>query len=79
MKLQLNGAPLDSDAPTLAALLEAEGFGGAKVATAVNGSFIPASLRASHTLSLRRQHRSARPHARRLRCAPFTEKPLPMV
>jgi len=51
MKLQLNGAPLDSDAATLAALLEAEGFGGAKVATAVNGSFIPASLRASHTLS----------------------------
>ncbi|BDY15753.1 thiamine biosynthesis protein ThiS [Sulfitobacter pontiacus] len=51
MKLQLNGAPLDSDAPTLAALLEAEGFGGAKVATAVNGSFIPASLRASHPLS----------------------------
>ena len=50
MKLQLNGAPLDSDAPTLAALLEAEGFGGAKVAT-VNGSFIPASLRASHPLS----------------------------
>ena len=51
MKLQLNGAPLDSDAPTLAALLEAEGFGGAKVATAVNGSFIPASPRASHPLS----------------------------
>lgn len=51
MKLQLNGAPLDSDAPTLAALLEADGFGGAKVATAVNGSFIPASLRASHPLS----------------------------
>ena len=51
MKLKLNGAPLDSDAPTLAALLEAEGFGGAKVATAVNGSFIPASLRASHPLS----------------------------
>lgn len=51
MKLQLNGAPLDSDAPTLAALLEAEGFGGAKVATAVNGSFIPASLRASQPLS----------------------------
>ena len=51
MKLQLNGAPLDSDAPTLAALLEAEGFGSAKVATAVNGSFIPASLRASHHLS----------------------------
>ena len=51
MKLQLNGAPLDSDAPTLAALLEAEGFGGAKVATAVNGSFIPASLRASLPLT----------------------------
>ncbi|WP_386173913.1 sulfur carrier protein ThiS [Sulfitobacter sp. R86518] len=51
MKLQLNGAPLDNEAPTLAALLESEGFGGAKVATAVNGSFIPASLRASHHLS----------------------------
>ncbi|HDY96526.1 MAG: sulfur carrier protein ThiS [Sulfitobacter litoralis] len=51
MKLQLNGAPLHSDATTLAALLEAEGFGGAKVATAVNGSFVPATLRATHPLN----------------------------
>ena len=45
MKLQLNGTPVHSDAPTLAALLTAQGYGDAKIATAVNGTFVPASLR----------------------------------
>lgn len=50
MKLQLNGAPIESTATTLADLLEAEGFGGAKVATAVNSTFVPASARAAVSL-----------------------------
>jgi sulfur carrier protein len=50
MKLQLNGAPVDAQVATLADLLEAEGFGGAKVATAVNGTFVPATMRVSHSL-----------------------------
>lgn len=50
MKLQLNGAVITARASTLAELLEAEGFGGAKVATAVNGSFVPASERSGKTL-----------------------------
>ena len=41
MKLQLNGASIDAQVTTLAELLVAEGFGGAKVATAVNGRFVP--------------------------------------
>lgn len=50
MKLQLNGAVITARAGTLAELLEAEGFGDAKVATAVNGSFVPASERPEKTL-----------------------------
>ncbi|MEY8829145.1 sulfur carrier protein ThiS [Sedimentitalea sp. XS_ASV28] len=51
MKVQINGDPVDMQGTTLADLLEAEGFGGAKVATAVNGEFVPASLRAGHALT----------------------------
>jgi sulfur carrier protein len=50
MKLQLNGAPIDAQIVTLADLLEAEGFAGAKIATAVNGMFVPVTARANHTL-----------------------------
>jgi len=51
MKLQLNGDHVSTAVTTLAELLEAEGFGGTKVATAVNGAFVPAALRADHQLS----------------------------
>jgi sulfur carrier protein len=51
MKLQLNGELIDAKASTLADLLEEQGFGGAKVATAVNGSFVPGPARADHTLT----------------------------
>ena len=51
MKLQLNGESLEAEVRTLADLLENQGFGGAKVATAVNGDFVPAGLRADHPLS----------------------------
>lgn len=51
MQLQLNGETRQSEAATLAALLDEAGFGEATVATAVNGDFVPAGLRAAHTLS----------------------------
>ena len=50
MKLQLNGTDIETGAQTLEALLDEQDFGGAAVATAVNGQFVPASLRAGHTL-----------------------------
>ena len=50
MKLLLNGTPREIDARTLTDVLLAEGLGTAKVATAVNGSFVPARLRATTEL-----------------------------
>lgn len=50
MKLQLNGDAIETSATTLEALLADQDFGGAKVATAVNGHFVPAALRATHPL-----------------------------
>lgn len=51
MKIIVNGSAMDSDATTLAELLDALGQGSAKVATALNESFVPAGLRASQHLS----------------------------
>ena len=51
MKLQLNGVSVDTQVTTLAELLVAEGFGGAKVATAVNGTFVPSLARADQILN----------------------------
>lgn len=51
MKLQLNGTPVDARVTTLADLLAAEGYGAAKVATAVNGTFVPAPRRSGHILN----------------------------
>lgn len=51
MKLQLNGASIESKVTTLADLLVAEGLGDAKVATAVNGTFVPALARGDHALT----------------------------
>ncbi|HEX4051843.1 MAG TPA: sulfur carrier protein ThiS [Steroidobacteraceae bacterium] len=52
MKIQLNGAwreltasPQTAAAPTLTAMLRVCGYGGATVATAVNGEFVPARAR----------------------------------
>lgn len=50
MKLQLNGVPVQSNAVTLAELLDEQGFGGSKVATAVNGTFVPGAVRGDHKL-----------------------------
>lgn len=51
MKLQLNGTQIDTSARKLSDLLVAQGFGDAKVATAVNGEFVPATARDACLLS----------------------------
>jgi sulfur carrier protein len=51
MKIVLNGQPRDVHAADVAALIEELGYGTARVAAAVNGTFVPASLRATTTLS----------------------------
>lgn len=43
----LNGAGLETRAATLAELLDEQGFGGRKVATALNGDFVPERTRAA--------------------------------
>lgn len=50
MKLLLNGASIDAQVNTLAELLIAEGLAEAKVATAVNGQFVPATARSEQKL-----------------------------
>ncbi|HZZ60169.1 MAG TPA: sulfur carrier protein ThiS [Roseiarcus sp.] len=45
MTLIVNGEPREVAAATLAAALEALDYGEAKVATALNGKFVPARLR----------------------------------
>jgi len=50
MKITVNGAATEVAATTLAAILDELGFGGAKVATAVNEAFVPAAARADLAL-----------------------------
>ena len=50
MKIVLNGQLCEVQATTLADLLTETGFSG-RVATAVNEDFVPATLRAAHTLN----------------------------
>jgi sulfur carrier protein len=45
MRIFLNDEARDVDAGTLAAALETMGFGGRKIATAVNGRFVAATAR----------------------------------
>lgn len=45
MKIMINGTQTETQADTLAAVMEEQGFGDAKVATAVNEVFVPASQR----------------------------------
>jgi len=47
MKLIVNGAEREVDATTLAAALEALDYGGATIATALNGEFVPTRARAA--------------------------------
>ncbi len=51
MRIFLNDDARDVDAATLAAALESLGFGGRKIATAVNGRFVAAAARPSTRLS----------------------------
>ncbi|GBD55689.1 sulfur carrier protein ThiS [Gluconobacter wancherniae] len=50
MNINVNGEPHEVRAQTLAAVLEELGYGGARVATALNGNFVPAGLRSSQNL-----------------------------
>ena len=51
MKITVNGTPTEVQAEKLAAALEELGYGGAKVASAVNESFVPAPARGQTALS----------------------------
>lgn len=51
LRVSLNGEAIDTAAPTLEALLVELGFAGARVATAVNGAFVPRGARAAQRLS----------------------------
>ena len=51
MRIFLNDDVHDVDAATLAAALESLGFGGRKIATAVNGRFVAAAARPSTSIS----------------------------
>ena len=50
MRIDLNGIPTKVSTSNLADALMALGFGGAALATAVNGGFIPAAARATTLL-----------------------------
>ncbi|WP_295558705.1 sulfur carrier protein ThiS [uncultured Hyphomicrobium sp.] len=49
--ITLNGAAVATGAATLAALLAEQGFAGIKVATALNGEFVPERLRPATALA----------------------------
>jgi len=51
LRIALNGQPRETDAVTLADLLVEAGFADAKVATAVNGAFVPERARGAHRLA----------------------------
>lgn len=51
MRIMLNDEPREVAAATLAGALEELGFGAARIATAVNGDFVPAAARAGHPLA----------------------------
>ena len=51
MKITLNGEATEVAAADLAAALEELGYGGAKVATAVNEDFVPVAARAATRLA----------------------------
>ncbi|MAC80291.1 MAG: thiamine biosynthesis protein ThiS [Rhodobacteraceae bacterium] len=51
MMITVNGSPTDIAATTLAAALAELGYGDARVATAVNESFVPTTARDTHALA----------------------------
>ena len=50
ISLTINGMPRDTRAETLAELIAGEDFGETRVATAVNGAFVPSRARAERRL-----------------------------
>ena len=50
MKITVNGTATEVSAETVAAVLQELGYGGEKVATALNESFVPATAREGVTL-----------------------------
>ncbi len=50
MRIEVNGEPRDIVATTIAAALAELGWGEARVATALNGEFVPSGARAAQTL-----------------------------
>ncbi|MDR9393684.1 MAG: sulfur carrier protein ThiS [Roseovarius sp.] len=51
MKITVNGETHDVAATTLAGALSELGYGTARVATAVNGDFVPAAAREAHRIT----------------------------
>lgn len=51
LKIVVNGEPLMTEAPTLAELVVEAGFTDLRVATAVNGDFVPERARAARKLA----------------------------
>ena len=51
MRIYVNGDQREIDSATVAAALTALGYGGKKVATAVNGRFVPAPARTATALN----------------------------
>ena len=51
MRIYVNGDQHEVESDTLALALNALGYGGRKIATAVNGRFVAASVRAATRLS----------------------------
>jgi sulfur carrier protein len=51
LKIMVNGQPQETGAHNLAELCAALGYGDAKIATAVNGDFVPAASRAETALA----------------------------
>jgi len=51
MKITVNGTAQETAAETLDVLLVEQGYGTAKVATAVNETFVPAALRVEQRLN----------------------------
>ena len=50
MKISINGTPKEVTKTDLAAVLHETGYGALRVATAVNGNFVPVSQRASYQI-----------------------------
>ena len=51
LRISVNGEPRTTTAPTLAALVVEAGLAGARIATAINGDFVPERARADRVLA----------------------------